>query len=177
MPPSSGPPSSGPLGGPQLEPLHWALLDIVLPSETAAKLKVFRDSVEHRWWERPDAAMISACLDAIDAARAHTHPALADASASAIAERVVTQTDPATWDEATAALAAFEALAARAAVRGTPAESLATAEARLKNLRSLLEFPGNVAGREIRFDSPHDYDSKAVAAELAAIAAALDAVR
>jgi hypothetical protein len=98
-------------------------------------------------------------------------------SAGTIARRVVDQTDPATWDEATAALAALEAVAARAAARGTPPESLEVAVARLKKLRGLLEFPGNVAGRGIRFDSPHDLDTRAVAEELRAIATALEAVR
>jgi len=118
-----------------------------------------------------------ACLNAIDAARAHVHPALADMSAGTVAERIVDQTDPTTWDEATAALAALEAVAARAAARGTPPESLAAAQARLKKLRGFLEFPGNVAGRGIRFDSPHDYDARAVAEELRAVAAALEPVR
>jgi len=171
------PPAAPRVGSPRLEPLHWALLDLVVPADTAAKLDAFRHSVEHRWWERPDAATMTACLDAIDAARAHVHPALADMSAGTIAKRVVTWTDPATWDEATSALAALEAVAARAAARGTPPESLAAAKARLEGLRGLLEFPGSVAGRGIRFDSPHDYDAQAVAAELRAIAAALEAVR
>jgi len=70
-------------------------------------------------------------------------------------------------------------VAARATARGTPPGSLAlaVAQTRLKNLRSLLEFPENVAGRGIRFDSPHDHDAQAVAEELRAIAAALEAVR
>ena len=166
-----------PVGTPRLEPLQWALLDLVAPADTAAKLKAFRHDAEHRWWERPDAATILACLDSIDAARAHVHPALADMSAGTIARRVVDQTDPATWDEATAALAALEAVAARAAARGTPPGSLAAAQDRLTKLRSLLEFPENVAGRGIRFDSPHDHDARAVAEELRAIAAALEVVR
>ena len=165
------------VGTPRLEPLHWSLLDLVMPADMAARLHAFRHDVQHDWCNRPDAAMILACLDTIDAARTHVHPALADMSASAIAERVVAQTDPATWDEATAALAALEAVAARSAARGTPPESLEVAVARLKKLRGLLEFPGNVTGHGVRFDSPRDYDTRAVAAELRAIATALEDIR
>jgi hypothetical protein len=165
------------LGTPQLEPLHWTLLDLMLPAETAAKLKGFRDDVEHRWWERPDIVTISACLDAIDAARIHVHPSLARMAAGTVADRVVGQIDPANWDEATAAHAALEAVVARAAARGVPPESLADAAARLNTLRGLLEFPGDTAGGHGRFDSPHDYDAEAVAAELRDIATALREVR
>jgi len=170
-------PDAAHVGTPRLEPLHWSLLDIVMPADMAARLYACRHDVQHHWCDRPDAATILACLDTIDAARTHVHPALADMSAGTIAKRVVAQTDPATWDEATAALAALEAVAARAAARGTSSESLAVAVARLTKLRSLLEFPGNVAGRGIRFDSPHDHDTRAVAVELKAIATALEAVR
>jgi len=166
-----------PLGTPRLEPLHWSLLDLVVRSDTAARLTSLRSDVEHRWWERPDAVTISACLDAIDAARVHVHPALAAMSSGTFAERMVRQIDPANWDEATAAHAALEAVVARAAARGVPAESLAAAVARLKTLRGLLEFPGDSAGDKRRFDSPYDYDSKAVAAELRGIAAALEALQ
>jgi len=165
-----------PLGTPRLEPLHWSLLDLVVQGDTAARLTSLRRDIEHRWWERPDAVTISACLDAIDAARAHVQPALAGMSAGTVAKRMVRQIDPANWDEATAAHAALEAVVARAAAQGVPAESLAAAVARLNALRGLLEFPGDTAGGQRRFDSPHDYDAKAVAAELRAIATALDAV-
>ena len=163
-------------GSPRLEPLQWALLDLVVPADTAKKLGSFRDDVEHHWWERPDAATLMACLDAIDAARAHVHPSLTDMPAGTIAKRVVTQTDPATWDEAAAALAALEAVAARAAARGVSREALAPALAGLDRLRGLLEFPGTASGTGVRFDSPHDYDARAVREELMAIAAALEAV-
>lgn len=175
--PRQAPPDALHKGSPRLEPLQWALLDLVVPADTAATLKAFRRDVEHHWYERPDAATILACLDAIDAARAHVHPTLADMSAGTVAERIVDQTDPTTWDEATAALAALEAVAARAAARGATPESLEGAVARLEKLRGLLEFPGNVAGHGVRFDSPRDYDARAVAAELKAIATALEAVR
>ena len=166
-----------PLGTPKLEPLHWSLLDLVVQGDTAARLTSLRRDIEYRWWERPDAVTISACLDAIDAARAHVQPALAGMSAGTVAERVVGQIDPANWDEATAAHAALEAVIARAAAHGVPAESLAAAVARLNTLRGLLEFPGDTTGGKRRFDSPHDYDAKAVAAELRGIAAALEALQ
>jgi hypothetical protein len=166
-----------PLGTPRLEPLHWSLLDLLVQGDTAARLTSLRRDIEHRWWERPDAATILACLDAIDAARAHVQPALAGMSAGTVAERMVRQIDPANWDEATAAHAALEAVIARAAAHGVPAESLVAAVARLNTLRGLLEFPGDTTGGKRRFDSPHDYDAKAVAAELRGIAAALEAVR
>ena len=175
--PRQSPVDATPLGTPRLEPLQWALLDLVVPADTAARLKAFRHAVEHRWWERPDAVTIAACLDAIDAARAHVHPALSNASTAAIADRVVNQIDPATWDEATAAHAALEAIVARARSRGTSREALAPAVAGLDRLRGLLEFPGTASGRSVRFDSPHDYDARAVAAELRAIATALETVR
>ena len=165
------------LGTPRLEPLHWALLDLMLPAETAAKLKMFRDGVEHRWWERPDTATIAACLDAIEAARVHVHPSLESMGVGTLARRVVESVDPATWDEAAAAHAALEAVLARAAERGTPSETLAPAVTRLDTLRGLLEFPANTGVRPDRFDSPHEYDARAVAAEFEAIAAALEAVR
>ena len=171
------PPRSRPPGVPRLEPLHWALLDVALPAEAAATLEAFRTDVQQRWFERPDAAAITACLDVLDAARAHVHPALAGVSDGAVANRVVRQVDPANWDEAAAALAALEAVVARAASRGVAQETLAPAVARLKNLRGLLEFERDVAGGHGRFDSPHDYDARAVATELRAIAAALEALR
>jgi len=175
--PAGGAALPTPLGTPRLEPLHWSLLDLVMPGDTAARLTSLRRDIEHRWWERPDAATISACLDAIDAARVHVHPALASISAGTVAERVVGQIDPANWDEATAAHAALEAVVARAAARGVPAEWLAAAVARLDTLRGLLEFPSDSAGDKRRFDSPHDYDAEALAAELRDIATALREVR
>ncbi|MFM8892421.1 MAG: multiheme c-type cytochrome, partial [Planctomycetia bacterium] len=165
------------VGTPRLEPLQWSLLDLILPAEQAATLEGFRRDTEARWWERPDAATILACLDAIDAARAHGHPALAGASAGVVARRVVDRTTPATWDEATAALAALEAVAARAASRGVSPETLGPVRGRLATLRGLLEFPAGGDGSRPRFDSPRDYDWRGVARELAAIAAALEAVR
>jgi hypothetical protein len=169
----SGPPP----GTPRLEPLHWALLDLVAPPDAAARLAAFRTGMESRWWERPDAATIEACLAAIDAARAHVHPALESPSSGALARRVVATVDPATWDEAAAAHAALEAMADRAAARGVPPDTLGPARSRLEMLRGLLEFPASGAGRPERFDSPHGYDAKAVATELDAIATALEAVR
>ena len=165
------------VGTPRLEPLQWSLLDLLLPADQTATLEAFRRDTEDRWWERPDAATIVACLDAIDAARAHVHPGLAGISAGTIATRIVASVAPATWDEAAAALAALEAVAARAAARGTPPEVLAPARNRLSTLRRLLEFPGGGDGQTGRFDSPRDYDAGAVARELAAIAAALAPVR
>lgn len=170
-------PDGNRLGRPKLEPLHWSLIDLVMPPGSAASLTALRETVERRWWERPDAATITACLDAIDAAREHVHPSLAVTTAGGFAGRVVEQVDPATWGEAAAALAALEAVAARAAAGGTPRESLEAAGARLRKLRGLLEFPVDGADRRPRFDSPRDYDPRAVAAELRAIAAALEAVR
>lgn len=172
-----GAPRETPLGTPRLEPLHWALLDLVLPADAAARLSAFRTEVERRWWERPDTATISACLDAIDAARAHVHPSLESAAAGPLARRVVDEADPTVWDEAAAAHAALEAVVARAVARGTPRPAIETALARLETLRGLLEFPASTAGRPERFDSPHQYDARAVATELEAISAALEAVR
>ena len=94
-----------------------------------------------------------------------------------MARRVVESVDPATWDEAAAAHAALEAVLARAAFRGTPSEMLAPAVARLDTLRGLLEFPASTGVRPDQFDSPHEYDARAVARELKAIAAALETVR
>ena len=175
--PPTATPRRAPLGTPRLEPLHLALLDIALPAEVAARLTAFRADVEQRWWQQPDGATIVACLDAIDAARAHVHPALSNTPAGTVAARVVGQVDPSTWDEAAAAHSALEALVARAVARGTPRESLGPAVARLEKLRGLLEFPASTADRPERFDSPHQYDARAVATELKAIAAALEAVR
>ncbi|MFM9198162.1 MAG: hypothetical protein ACKOWG_20955, partial [Planctomycetia bacterium] len=166
-----------PPGTPRFEPLHWALLDLVVPPDAAARLAAFRAGVERRWWERPDAATIAACLDAIDAARDHMHPMLASPSSGEWARRVLAAIDATTWDEAAAAHAALEAVADRAAARGTPPETLAPARSRLDRLRGLLEFPASGAGRPTRFDSPHGYDAHAVVTELDAIATALEAVR
>jgi hypothetical protein len=90
---------------------------------------------------------------------------------------VVDEVDPETWDDAAAAHAALEAVVARAVARGTPRQALDNAIAHLETLRGLLEFPASTAGRPERFDSPHQYDARAVATELEAIAAALEAVR
>ena len=169
-------PHQAPPGTPRLDPLHWSLLDVILPTDAAARMSAFRVEVEHRWWERPDATSIAACMAAIDGARAHVHPAFETAATGALAQRVVDDVDPATWDEAVAAHAALEAVVARAAARGTSAESLAVAVERLKKLRGLLEFPAGLDASPARFDSPHDYDARAVAEELRAIAAALEAV-
>ncbi|MFM8804050.1 MAG: hypothetical protein ACKOK8_09095, partial [Planctomycetia bacterium] len=163
-----------PPGTPRLEPLHWALLDLLVPADTAARLAAFRAGVERRWWERPDAATIEACLDAIDGARSHVHPTLAPLSSGEWARRVLTAVDATTWDEAAAAHAALEAVADRAAARGAPPDALAPARSHLDRLRGLLEFPASGAGRPTRFDSPHGYDARAVAAELDAIATALE---
>ena len=170
-------PTRAALGTPRLEPLHWSLLDIALPADAAARLSAFRAEAERRWWERPDVATITACLDAIDAARAHVDPALESAAAGALALRVADDVDPENWDEAVAAHAALEAVVARAAARGVPRESLEAAMARLKTLRGLLEFPAGTPPRSHRFDSPHDYDTRAVTVELRAIATALEAVQ
>ena len=46
---------------------------------------------------------------------------------------------------------------------------------RLAAVRTMLEFPeGEVGGRKVRFDSPHDYDPAAVRLELEAIVRAIE---
>jgi hypothetical protein len=170
-------PHGGPLGVPRLEPLHWTLLGLALPAETADTLGRFRADVERRWWQPPDAEAIEECLAAIDAARAHHHPPFAGMTAAAAADRVVAGVDPARWDEAAAGLAALTAIVDRAAARGTAAATLAPARERLAVIRGLLEFPQSVVdGRRERYDSPRDYDAGHVAEAIKAAAAALRAV-
>jgi len=172
-------PAAGlPLGIPRLEPLHWALLDLAVSPEAAATLGRFRADVERRWWQPPDAAAIEECLAAIDAARTHFHPPFADMPTAAAAATIVAGVDPSRWDEAAAGLAALEATVDRAASRNTDAGTIAAARERLAALRRLLEFPqAERDGRPSRYDSPRDYDAGLVAAELAAVAAALRAAR
>jgi hypothetical protein len=171
---ASGAARGGPLGVPRLEPLHWTLLDVALPTDAAATLARFRTDVERRWWQPPDAAAIEECLASLDAARAHFHPSFAELPTSAAADRVVAGVDPSRWDEAAAALAALTAIIDRAGSRGTAAAVLAPARERLAALRGLLEFPQTTRdGLTERYDSPRDYDATQVAAALQAAAAAL----
>jgi hypothetical protein len=179
--------SPGGLGVPRLEPLHWALLDTIMPAAPpadrpasgAATLAAFRAEVERSWWQVPDAAAVAACRDAIAAARLHGHAALKALPAGPLADRVVQDVNTADWDEAAAALAALRAIADRATARGASPARTAPARERLERLRGLLEFPAAAAespdpGRTAgRFDSPHGYDAAAVAAALRAVAEAL----
>jgi hypothetical protein len=169
---------SGPLGTPRLEPLHWSLLDMLLPPEQAGVLAAFRGDVEQHWWQAPDPQALDACLRLLDAATAHAHPGLADVAAGMIAGRVVAATDPANWDESAAALAALEAVVDRSAARRQSVEAIAPARGRLDELRRLLEFPvEDRDGRRVRFDSPQAYDADAVGAALRAAATAIDGLR
>jgi hypothetical protein len=183
----------GGLGVPRLEPLHWALLDTIMPAAPqadepasgAATLAAFRAEVERRWWQVPDAAAVAACRDAIAAARLHGHAALKALPAGPLADRVVKDVNAADWDEAAAALAALRAIADRATARGAAPARTAPARERLDSLRELLEFPvaaarppdfGHTAAGHTaagRFDSPRGYDAQAVSAALRAAAAAL----
>ena len=170
----------GGLGVPRLEPLHWALLDTILPAG-ATTLATFRADVERRWWQVPDAAALAESVRAIDAARHAGHAPLAALPAGPLAERVVRGVAAADWDEAAAGLAALRAIADRAAARGAQPAALTPARERLDRLRGLLEFPVAAAASPdspraasaTRFDSPHAYDAAAVSAALEAAAAAL----
>lgn len=179
--------ATGGLGVPRLEPLHWSLLDTIVPAAPsadrpaggAATLAGFRDAVERRWWQVPDAAALAACIAAVEAARHRGHPELAAEAAGPLADRIVAGVNPADWDEAAAALAALRAIADRATVRGAAADRTAPARAQLERLRGLLEFPAATTATQPgdpaagRFDSPHGHDDAAVAEALRAVAAAL----
>lgn len=176
----------GLLGAPRLVPLHWALLDTIMPAAPvngrpatgANTLSSFREQVERRWWQPPDAAVVAACMAEVDAARHQGHAVLAAQAAGPLAERVVAGVNAADWDEAAAALAALRAIADRATARNAAASATAAARDRLERLRGLLEFPaagppGSGRAATGRFDSPHGHDAAAVAAALRAAAAAL----
>jgi hypothetical protein len=164
---------SRPLGVPGLQPLQWALLDLLLPADAAGLLA----TGDAAWRTNPAVAPMEALIERIEAARAHVGPTLAAVSAGDMAGRIVDRVDPAAWDEAAAAHAALTAVVDRAATRG--AAAVGPAVAALERLRRLLEFSGVSEGRPVRFDSPRfdgpdRYDARAVATELQAVVGAIE---
>ncbi len=151
-------------GLPRLEPLQWALLDAALPADAAESLATFRADAEASWWAPPAPAAVRAALAVLDAAQPRICGALAESSPATIARRVAATADPASWDEAAAALAALEAVRDRGAAWGADAAAVAAATQALSSLRRRLEFPGVASGP--RFDSPRGHDPAAVAAAL-----------
>lgn len=160
-----------PAVSPDLQPLLWAQLDLLLPADTSASVHTVRDAVHRRWFTRPDRAAVEAARAAVAKARADIGRRLALEPDAALAAAIVRASDPDSWDESAAALWALEAVVARAA--GRRGEALAVAAApRLAAARRLLEFDSvrGPAG-EVRFDSPRRHDARAIQAALDAIAA------
>ena len=163
-----------PLGVPGLQPMQWALLDLVLPGDATAMLA----AADTRAWADPAAAPLGEIIERIEAARAHVGPALAAVSAGDIAGGIIARVDPAIWDEAAAAHAALTAVVDRAAARGAAVAAVGPAVAALERLRTLLAFGTASPGHPVRFDSPRfdgpdRYDARAVAEELEAVVAAV----
>lgn len=166
-----GVPPGRPAARPDLQPLLWAQVDLLLPADTSASVHAVRDAVHRRWFTRPDRSAVEAARAAVHAARADIGRRLALEPDAALAAAIVEASDPDTWDESAAALWALEAVVARAA--GRRGEPVAVAAApRLAAARRLLEFDAvtGPAGR-LRFDSPRRHDARAIRAALEALAA------
>jgi len=166
-----------PPGGPRLEPMQFAHVDVILPGEAAESVAKARGSVERSWTRPPDSASLEAAVRAIERAAPQMRQRLAAMPAASLAGRIAADTNAANWAEAAAALAALEAVADREIAAGGPAAP-GEVRARLATLRTLLEFPiESDGGITVRFESPRGYDATAVAGHLRAVAESLGATR
>jgi len=166
-----------PPGAPRLEPMHFMLVDLILPSAALESVATARTSVERSWTRPPDPALLLAAVREIEQARPRVHERLANVSAGDLALQIVRDVDPANWAEAATALGGLEALADREVAAGRLAAE-GSVRSRLSSLRRMLEFPIETAdGRNERFSSPRGYDPAAVGAGLLGVASALGEVR
>lgn len=146
-------------GLPRPDPLVWGLLDLVVPPDELAAVEGIRARLAARWRERPARDPIAAAVAAVDRVRAGGNGSTGSIAPARLAERVAAGADLREWGEAAAALAALEAIAARA---GEPCRNAVAAD--LGRLEELLAFPVE-EGPEgtVRHDSPRPFDREGVA--------------
>ena len=162
-----------PAGGPRLEPMQFAHIDLILPGEAVESVAKARESVERSWTRPPDPASLEAAVRAIEQAAPQVRRRHAAIPAGNLAGRIVADTNAANWAEAAAALAALEAVADREVAAGR-LEAEGTVRSRLATLREMLEFPIETAdGRTERFSSPRGYDATAIGELLRGMAEAV----
>ena len=160
-----------PLGRLRLEPMRWALTEELLPEDAARTLAAFRTDVEATWWQPPRPEAIEACRQAVKTAQYLASDRLKTIPDNQLARLALESLNVANWDEVVIGAKALNALTDRLATH----EDVTEIRQRLAAVRTMLEFPeGEVGGRKVRFDSPHDYDPAAVRLELEAIVRAIE---